>query len=174
MKTDVAALVLEYSPFVWRVLIHLGVPKSRLEDASQEVFMALLKSLPRFAGHSSLQTFIYGMCRNVALTERRRSRELTEIPTEELPDTIVQPAQEGELWIKRAHERLVVALGLLDEEQRQVFVLFEIEEIAMEDIARSLGAPLSTCYSRLYAAREKVHAELRRRALRDKSQEMSR
>jgi RNA polymerase sigma-70 factor (ECF subfamily) len=173
VKAAVSELVLEYSPFVWRVLIHLGVPRGRLEDACQEVFLAMLKALPRFEGDSSLQTFIYGMCRNVAFTERRRSREHSEIPTEELPETVVQPAQEGELWIKRAHERLIAALARLDEGQRQVFVLYEIEELSMEDIARTFGVPLGTCYSRLYAAREKVHAELRRRALRDEQRENS-
>lgn len=165
MSAGTAQLVLEHSPFVWRVLIHLGVPRSRLEDASQEVFVALLKALPSFEGRSSLKTWIYGTCRNVAFTERRRARETTEIPSEELPETIVQPAQEGQLWIRRAHERLVAALARLDEGQRQVFVLYEIEELSMEEIARELGVPVATCYSRLYAARDKVHAELRRRAL---------
>lgn len=165
MTVEVADLVLEHSAFVWRVLFHLGVPRNRLEDASQEVFVAMLRALPRFEGRSSLRTWIYGTCRNVALTEARRARERTEIPTAELPESVVQPAQEGELWIKRAHERLVAALSQLEEEQRQVFVLFELEELSMEEIARTLGAPLRTCYSRLEKARERVHAELRRRAL---------
>ena len=165
MTMELAELVIEHSAFVWRVLFHLGVPKRRLEDASQEVFVAMLHALPRFEGRSSLRTWIYGTCRNVARAERRRAREHTEIPTAELPESVVQPAQEGELWIKRAHERLVAALASLEEEQRQVFVLFELEELTMEQIARMLGAPLRTCYSRLEKAREKVHAELRRRSL---------
>ena len=111
MTIELAELVIEHSAFVWRVLFHLGVPKRRLEDASQEVFVAMLHALPRFEGRSSLRTWIYGTCRNVARAERRRAREHTEIPTAELPESVVQPAQEGELWIKRAHERLVAALA---------------------------------------------------------------
>jgi RNA polymerase sigma factor (sigma-70 family) len=128
-----------------------------------EVFLAALGA--QFDGRSSFQTFLYGVCRNVARSERRRFRVDTEIPTEDLPETVVQPAQEGELWIKRAHERLVRALDLLDDAQREVFVLFEIEQLSMEEIAQAQGAALTTCYSRLYAAREKIQAELRRRAL---------
>jgi RNA polymerase sigma-70 factor (ECF subfamily) len=158
-----AALVVEHAPFVWRVLIHLGVPQSRLEDASQEVFLVLLSG--KFAGRSALKTFLYGVCRNVASLERRRQRDAREVVTDELPETVVQPAQEGELWIKRAHGRLVQALSRLDEEQRQVFVLFELEQLSMDEIARAMQAPLSTCYSRLYAARESVQSELRRRKL---------
>lgn len=160
MSAEHAALIIEHAPFVWRVLVHLGVPHSRLEDASQEVFLVLLSG--RFAGRSAVKTFLYGVCRNVASVERRQRRDQREVVTDELPETIVQPAQEGELWIKRAHARLVRALERLDDEQRQVFVLFELEQLAMEEIARAMQAPLSTCYSRLYAARAAVQAELRR------------
>lgn len=162
MSRERPSLVIEHASFVWRVLVHLGVPQSRLEDASQEVFVVALGS--GFEGRSSLQSFLYGVCRNVAREQRRRYRDLTEIPTEELPESVVQPAQEGELWVKRAHERLLRALDSLDEAQREVFVLFEIAELSMEEVAGACGAPLSTCYSRLYSARERVQAELRRRA----------
>lgn len=163
MSSERALIIVEHARFVWRVLAHCGVTADRLEDASQEVFLAALSA--RFDQRSSFKTFLYGVCKNVALSERRRFRVATEIPTAELPETVVQPAQEGELWIKRAHERLVRALDLLDDQQREVFVLFEVEQLAMEEIAEAQKAPLSTCYSRLYAAREKVQAELRRRAL---------
>jgi RNA polymerase sigma-70 factor (ECF subfamily) len=166
MSAQDAALIVEHAPFVWRVLIHLGVPKNRLEDASQEVFLVLLSG--KFSGHSALETFLYGVCRNVASVERRRQRDAREVVTDELPETVVQPAQEGELWIKRAHDRLVQALERLDDAQREVFVLFELEQLSMEEIARAMQAPLSTCYSRLYAAREAVQAELRRRSLSEK------
>lgn len=157
-----ARWVVEHASFVWRVLVHLGVPPSRLEDASQEVFLVALAK--RFEGRSSWQSFLYGVCRNVAREQRRRYRDASEIPTDELPETVVQPAQEGELWVKRAHERLLQALDELDETQREVFVLFEITELSMEEVAAATGAPLRTCYSRLQAARERVQQELRRRA----------
>jgi RNA polymerase sigma-70 factor (ECF subfamily) len=82
-----------------------------------------------------------------------------------LPEEILQPAQEGDLWIKRAHAQLVEALATLDDDQRTVFVLYEIEEVSVEEIATALGAKVSTCYARLHAAREKVQALLRRRTL---------
>jgi RNA polymerase sigma-70 factor (ECF subfamily) len=168
MKVNAAALVLEQAPFIWRVLTHLGVPQQRLEDACQEVFLVVLGNADGYEERSSLKTWLYGICRNIAHVERRRSRVQTEIPTEDLPESIVQPAQEGEVWIKQAHARLIQALSHLDEEQREIFVLFEIEELSMEDIAEALQVPLRTCYSRLGSARQKIHAELRRRELPNK------
>lgn len=66
------------------------------------------------------------------------------------------------MWIRRAHQLLLQALDGLDEEQRSVFVLFEIEQFTMGQVAASLNCPVSTCYARLYAARTKVQAQLRR------------
>jgi RNA polymerase sigma-70 factor (ECF subfamily) len=165
-------LVLDHASFVARVLVHLGVEHGRVDDASQEVFLIVLRQLDRFEGRSSLRTWLYGICRNVA-SSMRRGRARFEVPVAELPDSVIQPAQEGELWVKQAHERLVCALAELDEDQRQVFVLFEIEDESMEEIARSMNAPLSTTYSRLYAARQRVRAYMSRGALRP-SKEMVR
>jgi RNA polymerase sigma-70 factor (ECF subfamily) len=162
VSDEQSRLVVQHAAFVWRVLVHLGVPASRLEDASQEVFLVALAN--RFRGRSSLKSFLYGVCRNVAREQRRRYREASEIPTLELPETVVQPAQEGELWVKRAHQRLLQALDELDDAQREVFVLFEIAELSMDEIATTTGAPLRTCYSRLQAARDRIQSELRRRA----------
>jgi DNA-directed RNA polymerase specialized sigma24 family protein len=74
----------------------------------------------------------------------------------------VLPAQEGALWAKRAYTQLLCALDNLADEPRQVFILFEIEQLSMEEIAISTGAPLRTCYSRLAAARVKIRAQLKR------------
>jgi RNA polymerase sigma-70 factor (ECF subfamily) len=84
---------------------------------------------------------------------------------DELPETVVQAAQEGDLWARRAHARLIWALGELKEEQRAVFVLYEIEELTLEEIAEAEGAPLTTIHSRLKVARERVQALLRRSVL---------
>ena len=44
-------------------------------------------------------------------------------------------------------------LAALDEDKRQVFVLYELEELSMREVAEVMGCPLQTAYGRLYAAR---------------------
>ena len=48
------------------------------------------------------------------------------------------------------------ALEALDEPKRVAFVLFEIEELTLAEVAQAVGAPLQTVYSRIKAAREQV------------------
>ena len=57
---------------------------------------------------------------------------------------------------------LDAALEVLDDDKRAAFVLYEIEEQPMSDVAAALGCPLQTAYSRLYAARKIIVAELER------------
>jgi len=163
MSTPLSAadIVVEYASFVWRALVHLGVGENQLNDVSQEVFLVATRKLEEFEGRSSVRTWLYGICRNLAADARRRQAQAPEL-MDELPETIMMPAQEGALWAKRAHAQLVRALGTLADEPRLVFILFEIEQLTMEEIARATGAPLRTCYSRLESAREHVRAELRR------------
>ncbi len=164
-ELDAGDVVRAHAAFVYRVLLHLGVPEDRIEDASQEVFLVVLRQLPAFEGRSTPSTWLYGICRNVAHSERRRLRRAPELPVDDLPETVVQAAQEGDLWARRAHARLIWALGELKEEQRAVFVLYEIEERTLEEIAEAEGAPLTTIHSRLKVARERVQALLRRSVL---------
>jgi RNA polymerase sigma-70 factor (ECF subfamily) len=53
-------------------------------------------------------------------------------------------------------------LSVLDEDRRTVFVLYEVEELAMEDVATAVGCPLATAYSRLRSARKLVLAAAKR------------
>jgi RNA polymerase sigma-70 factor, ECF subfamily len=160
---DPAAVVREHAAFVQRVLRHLGVPERQLDDASQEVFLVVCRQLNKFEGRSSLRTWLYGICRNVAHASRRGSGA-REVLAADPPEQDEPPAQDAALWLKQAHAQLLEALAELEESQRMVFVLYEIEELNMEEVAVALGAPVTTCYSRLYVARDKVQALLRRKA----------
>jgi RNA polymerase sigma-70 factor (ECF subfamily) len=162
MQPDAASLIREYAPFVWRVLRHLGVLEDQLEDVSQEVFLTVFKQLPQFEGRSSLRTWIYGICWNVAASFRRQRKARRECVREEPPEASELASQDSNVWLKQAHAQLIRALETLDESQQAVFVLYEIEELSMEEIARALATPLTTCYSRLYTARARVQSFVRR------------
>jgi RNA polymerase sigma-70 factor (ECF subfamily) len=77
-----------------------------------------------------------------------------EQPVSELPSGTQEPEQESALEQAQKRQRLNELLSLLDEDKRQVFVLYEIEELDMKEIAEAMGTPLQTAYSRLRAARK--------------------
>src|SRR6185503_4556935 len=67
------ALYDRYSPIVHRFLAAFGVPPEEREDACQEVFVAVYRSLDRFRGEARLSTWIYRIAaRHAARAGRRR------------------------------------------------------------------------------------------------------
>jgi RNA polymerase sigma-70 factor (ECF subfamily) len=145
---------------VWRVLRRLGVREADVEDQCQEVFVVVHRKLAEFEGRAQLATWIYGICLRVASDYRRRAHVRREEPTADLPEEQHSPPQPKLLERAQARALLDAALAELDEDKRAVFVLYEIEEVPMAEVAQAAGCPLQTAYSRLHAARKKVQASL--------------
>jgi RNA polymerase sigma-70 factor (ECF subfamily) len=152
----------EYAPFVWRGLRRLGVPESDVEDVCQEVFVVVHRKLGDFEGRSSLRTWIYGICVRTASDYRRSGRVRREVVTDAPPDAPHEGAQHDTVALKQARATLDRILDELDDDKRSVFVLYEIEELTMAEVAEAIGCPLQTAYSRLHAARKVVEAGVAR------------
>lgn len=159
-----AQIFREYAPFVWRGLRRLGVPECDVEDVCQEVFVVVHRKLGDFEGRSSLRTWIYGICARTASDYRRSGRVRREVVTDAPPDAPQEGGQHDAVAMRQARATLDRILDELDDDKRSVFVLFEIEELTMAEVAEALGCPLQTAYSRLHAARKVVEAGVARAA----------
>ena len=145
---------------VSRTLRYLGVPESELMDAAQEVFLVVHRRYREFEGRSSLSTWIRQICLRVALSTRRRRGRRREDVLEQPPDAGVDADQHA--VIERREQRAVLnrLLDALDDDQRAVIVLYEIELLPMREVAETVGCPLQTAYSRRKAALERLRAAL--------------
>lgn len=147
------AIFAEFAPYVLRVMRHLGVPAADLQDQCQEVFVAVFRGLSSFGGRSKLQTWIYGICLRVASNHRRRAHVRRERPCSEPPEQSLAPVQDESFERRESQAALTRLLEALDPDKREVFVLYELEELSMKEVAEVCGCPLQTAYSRLHAAR---------------------
>jgi RNA polymerase sigma-70 factor (ECF subfamily) len=156
-----------YFPYIWRSVQRLGVPASRTDDVVQEVFIIAYRKLDTFAGRSSIKTWLYGIALHRArscLAEERRDTREEPVDAERIhaPDA-TRPGHRAE-YAEAARVVDAVLCGL-DGDQREVFVLAELEELSAPEIAEVLGVRLNTVYSRLRLAREAfVKASARYRA----------
>lgn len=157
-----AELYAAHAAFVWRVVRRLGVAERDVEDVCQETFMVVHRRLPEFAGRSSVKTWLYGIAFRCASAYRRRVGNRHESPPGELPEPAVPGTQEDELSQREARQLLDRALDHLDDDKRAVFILFELEGLAMKDVAEMVSCPLQTAYSRLHAARRQVQHTVER------------
>lgn len=152
----------QHAPYVWRCLRRLGVPPRDAEDLCQEVFVVVHRKLAELGSDVPLRAWLYGIAMRKVWDHRRLAHQRHERATDKLPEGAVDAAQADELDRHTARDLLDGFLDKLDPKQREVFVLYEIEQLAMPEIATALGCPLQTAYSRLHAARKQVQAAAER------------
>ncbi len=139
---------------VFSICRHLTRTRADAEDATQEVFVALLRALPNFRGESALPTFIHRIAVRVAIKQRMRSSRQTDLRVP-LPPSASVPI-ESEL----TQRRLWNCIDQLSLEQRTVIGLFAVEGLSHQEIAAILGIPEGTVWSRLHVARKRLTALL--------------
>jgi RNA polymerase sigma-70 factor (ECF subfamily) len=152
--------MLHHGPYVTRLLRRLGVGPADLPDLYQDTFLVVHRQLPGFEGRSSLRTWISGIVTRVASDYRARAYHRRESPGDELPEVPVDAGQQR--WLESQEGLLLLdsVLGDLRAEQRAVFVLYELQNMPMFEVALRVECPVSTAYARLHAARKAVR-ELR-------------
>ena len=153
--------------FAWRLLKRLGVPDGHVDDAAQDVFVAVHRRLRDFAGRSTLKTWVAGIAVRVASDARRAQRRRGEsVP---LPDTLPDPRKSPLEVASNAEALRLVQLLLsgLQDDQREVFVLTEMEQMTAPEISLALGINLNTVYSRLRLARRDFDAAVQELALKE-------
>jgi RNA polymerase sigma-70 factor, ECF subfamily len=148
--------------YVWSCLRRLGVPERDLEDKVHDVFVVLYRHLDDYDPNRPVRPYLGGIAARVASDYRRRASSQRELMKEEIEAIDENPDAEATFEEKEARKLVLAALDALGSDRRTVFVLHEIEEHAMPEIAEMLAVPLNTCYSRLRLAREEFTAAARR------------
>jgi len=156
----IATLLHLHFDFIWRLLKRLGVAEA--EDAAQQVFTVAWKRIGDITAGKE-KAFLVGIALNVGADARRaRQRRLEDgAELDELPAPL--PDASDLLDQRRARVVLDEILATLTAELREAFVLFEVEQLKVREVAELLGIPPGTAASRLRRAREAFRAELERR-----------
>jgi len=145
---------------VWRALSALGVRGPDVADAAQEVFLVVHRRLPEFDGRHKISSWIHAICVRVALATRRRAASRRELPAETADEPVAPGGPAEDLDAREAMESLGRLLDALDDDKRAVFVLYEVQELPMREVAEALGCPLQTAYSRYHAARKIIEQQV--------------
>lgn len=152
-----AAVVAAFRRKVFGLALSYVRDREAAEDVAQEVFIKVWKALPQFDGRATLSTWIYTITRNTSFTALRSRR-----PNASLSDpdvlTAVEAAGakaegEGAALEGEALKRLV---DQLPPKQRQVVMLFYMEEQSYESVSAMLAMPVGTVKTLLHRARARL------------------
>ena len=147
--------------FVWRSVRRLGIADGAVDDVVQDVFVIVHKRLDSFEERSSMKSWLFGIAlhvvRDARRTLRRKPAQLggaarSESDVELVADRASQNPHESAAK-SEAVRTLHAVLDAMDEGRREVFVLAELEQMTVPEIAAAVGANANTVYSRLRAAR---------------------
>lgn len=167
-ELDFAEIYRNHAAFLWRCLRRLGVREGDVEDVCQETFVTAHRKLAEFDGSSALRTWLFGIALRKASEYRRRRHVRSEEPREAADlEQASAPTQVEELVQRQARAVLDDVLAQLDDDKRATFVLYELEQLPMSEVAELLDCPLQTAYSRLHAARRTVEQAVRRFRLKE-------
>jgi RNA polymerase sigma-70 factor, ECF subfamily len=162
----------QYFDFVWAMTLRLGVARAATDDVVQEIFMVVHARLSTLREPASLRSWIYGIVRRTVSDHHRSQRTRAAFgSTFEAEASLRQPSQQTPLDLTEQSDQVKVLQSLLDEldpAKREVFVLAELEELSVPEIAEALEIPLNTAYSRLRLAREAFEQRLARHVARSK------
>jgi RNA polymerase sigma-70 factor (ECF subfamily) len=161
--------------YVWSVVCRMGVPRSDAEDVVQEVFVTVYRRLADFEGRAQLKTWVFSIAVHVT---QHYFRTHARKPGNRATEHDIRDAEE---WSKAhaltdGHESgpasdlervegldaLDRVLAQLNERQRVVFVLAELEQMTLAEIAEVVGSNANTVATRLRAARKAFEKALAR------------
>jgi RNA polymerase sigma-70 factor (ECF subfamily) len=150
------ALYDRHFPDVERLVASLGIVDAEADDICQEIFVIIYKNLARFRGEARLSTWIYRLATREAIRfarRRRLVRGLTELFARDKRETPRADWSESEAGRRHYLRQL---LDRLPPERRLALVLYEIEGVPVNEIARISDCAENTVWTRLHRARTEL------------------
>jgi RNA polymerase sigma-70 factor (ECF subfamily) len=142
--------------YVWQGLRRLGVPPRDLPDVTHDVFVTVFLNLHKYDRARPLRPWLFGVTFRVAsdhLSLGRNKREVLEVAPEP-----VCAAPPSDVTLQTRQEWLIVdqALQALDVDRRAILIMHDFDGHTGQEIADTLGIPLTRVFGRLRSARRTV------------------
>jgi RNA polymerase sigma-70 factor (ECF subfamily) len=164
-RGDEAAFLTLYERYrdsVFRFAYRLLGSTELAEDVAHDCFLSLLKKPERFdPSRAALKTYLLAATRNLAMKHFRGERGQDAL--EDLAEEPPVPERLGplrQLLDEELSEAVRNAIDNLPPLQREALVLFEYEELTLNEIAAVVGADIGTVKSRLHRARQRLKKQL--------------
>lgn len=132
--------------------------REQAEDAVQEALVAALEGLDRYAGESSLSTWLFGILKHKIVDSLRR------VPAEEPLDSCEEqllhdgPGPEQACASRRALALLDRSLGFLPRKSAHAFVLREVVGMDTQEVCKTLSITRTNCWVLVHRARARLRA----------------
>jgi RNA polymerase sigma factor (sigma-70 family) len=154
-ETEIRAAYYDHKDAIYRFAWRMTGSATVAEDILQECFLSLLRNPAGYdPSRAPIRPFLLAIARNLA-RKRWRTEQRWDVLDEEA--LVVQPIDPAAGQIADLVAQAVLSLPPL---QREALILFEYEELGLEEIARAVDAETGTVKARLHRARENLRRML--------------
>ncbi|WP_425806587.1 RNA polymerase sigma factor [Desulfitobacterium sp. Sab5] len=140
-------LVLSYSSYVYRTAFAFLHDRAEAEDASQEVFLKVYRSIHRLKDGHTFPAWFKKVITSVCL-DRIKTKKLDIVPDSSIESMIISTSEHLDYDIG-----LREALHKLRPEEREIILLVDWQGYNYQEVAAILKIPLGTVKSRIHGAR---------------------
>jgi RNA polymerase sigma factor (sigma-70 family) len=123
------------------------------EDAVQQIFFHAHKSAADFKKHSDVSSELLRIAVQVTSSMLRKSSKAS---TTQRDDAPILSGLEDRPTASSAVKKMYEIIDRLDLKNRMVFVLYEFQELTLEQISKALNIPVNTAAARLSQSREQI------------------
>ena len=154
-------LVERHQQLVFRVVFQFLNDHHHAQDVSQDCFVRAFHKLKMFdSDKGKFRTWLLTIARNLARNAIRKNAITPFNTGDTSPEIAVNASPVSQLQRRETFHELDQALAELAEPFRSTFILAEIEELPVAEVAAIEGVAAGTVKSRLSRAREQLRATL--------------
>jgi len=163
-------LLVRYRGPIFNFLLRSARDRGRAEELYQDVWMRVIERCDDFRGDAKFSTWLYTIARNLCIDHQRKMkfRGHTSLDAPQLQSarpvgervSSFGPSTEQLASGGLVRERIAHAVEELPDEQREVFLLRQLQGLAFREIAEVVGAPVNTVKSRMRYALEHLQRAL--------------
>lgn len=144
-----------YSPRIYNFAFRFLKNQEAAEDATQEVFVKMLKYANQFHGDAKLSTWLFSITANLCRDHLRKSDNK---PKESEETLLALPSSEmgpdRRLETRETEIRVQKALEMLTPEQREAILLSRYQGLSYAEIAQIAGCSEGAIKTRVFRAME--------------------
>ena len=136
-------LVKRYYTDILRYCKRHIIDQNLAEDATQETFYRVFRSLMRYQDKERFRAWLYMIARNICIDENRKQKNTIPLELEDIGE------ESNEIHQIENSDEIEQLLSVLPEEQREAILLYFEDELTYKEIGKILGIPARTVQSRV-------------------------
>lgn len=150
-------IVHDFQEEIYRIALTFLRDPEEAEDATQEIFLRVYKSLHKFRLDRQFQPWLFTIASNY-LKNSYRNKKKKKAKEQKLPDfPLASPRKERDTWEEKEEIELVrKAISDLPGTLKEAVILYYLEDMDVKSIAKELDLTEENIKSRLHRARKKL------------------